>query len=272
LTPLESATSVVTGASSGIGRAIATTLGSAGSHVFITGRDGHRLEETAAPIRAAGGTATIAGFDLTDTERLQSFVAQAAESTGRLDVLVNAAGVDIPGTIADADPQQWREMFDTNVIALLAASQAAVKAMRATSTAGHIVNISSGAGRAEVGRVYGATKAAVNSIAGTLRSEVEEDGIRVVNVLPGAIATNFGRNFPAEFIAQLLASVGLHADFSTGDVLPESILQDLNTRAGAMFGSPDDIAQAVLYAVSVPADVSVSELAVGPRKPFPVEI
>ena len=160
-------------------------------------------------------------------------------------------------------------MFDTNVIALLAASQAAVKAMRATSSAGHIVNISSGAGRAEVGRVYGATKAAVNSIAGTLRNEVEEDGIRVVNILPGAIATNFGRNFPAEFVDQLLTSVGLHAEFSTGDVLPESVLQDLNTRASAMFGSPDDIAQAVLYAVSVPADVSVSEIGRGPPQAVP---
>jgi NADP-dependent 3-hydroxy acid dehydrogenase YdfG len=269
MTRLQGTTSVVTGASSGIGRAIARTLGEAGSHVFITGRDVGRLEETAAPIRDAGGTATIGAFDLTHPGPLQEFIAGAAEATGRLDVLVNNAGVDIPGTIVDADPQHWRDMFDTNVIALLAASQAAVRAMRATSSAGHIVNISSGAGGAEPGRVYGATKAAVNSISRSLRKEVEEDGIRVVNILPGAIATNFGRNFPPEFVNRLLTSVGLPADFQTGDILSESTLADLSARASAMFGSPDNIAQAVLYAVSVPADVSVFELSVGPRKAFP---
>jgi len=269
---LKNKTAVVTGASSGIGRAIALNLARNGAHVFLTGRDAERLEEAARTIRREGGLATIETFDLHDSDRLHTFISTTAKEHGRLDIMVNAAGVDHPGTIAEGALTEWRDMFDVNVIAMLVGSQAGVRAMRETKSQGHIVTISSYAGRGEGFRVYGATKAAVNSICITLRDELEDEPIRVVNVMPGAVATNFGRNHGPEFVNGLLESFGLPAGFKTGDVLPDSTLEALNARATAVFAAPDDIARAVLYAVTQPYDVNVSEILVGPRKAFPQHV
>ena len=125
------------------------------------------------------------------------------------------------------------------------------------------------AGRGDGFRVYGATKAAVNSLCITLRNELEDEPIRVVNVMPGAVATNFGRNHAPDFVNGLLKSFALPATFQTGDVLPDSTLEALSARASAIFASPDDIARSVLYAVTQPHDVNISEILVGPRKAFP---
>jgi NADP-dependent 3-hydroxy acid dehydrogenase YdfG len=269
---LNSKTALVTGASSGIGRAIALNLAREGAHVFLTGRDAERLEEAARTIRRENGVASVEAFDLRESDRLQTFVATAAKETGRLDIMVNAAGVDHPGTIGEGALTEWRDMFDINVIAMLVGSQAAIRAMRETRSRGHIVTISSYAGRGDGFRVYGATKAAVNSLCITLRNELEDEPIRVVNVMPGAVATNFGRNFGPEFVNGLLKSFGLPGDFKTGDVLPDSTLDALNARAPAVFATPDDIARAVLYAVTQPHDVNVSEILVGPRKAFPTHV
>jgi len=266
---LNNKTAIVTGASSGIGRAIAFNLAREGAHVFLAGRDAERLEEAARPIKREGGLASVEAFDLRESDRLQTFVATTAKEKGRLDIMVNAAGVDHPGTVADGGLTEWRDMFDINVIAMLVGSQAAIHAMRETKSQGHIVTISSYAGRGEGFRVYGATKAAVNSLCITLRNELEDELIRVVNVMPGAVATNFGRNHGPEFVNGLLKSFGLPADFKTGDVLPDSTLEALNARATALFAAPDDIARAVLYAVTQPYDVNISEIIVGPRKAFP---
>jgi NADP-dependent 3-hydroxy acid dehydrogenase YdfG len=141
--------------------------------------------------------------------------------------------------------------------------------MRETKSSGHIVTISSYAGRGDGFRVYGATKAAVNSICATLRTELADEPIRAITIMPGAVATNFGRNFPPAFVNSLLKSFGLPANFATGDVLPDETLEALNARAPALFASPDDIARSVLFAVTQPQDVSVSEIVVGPRKAFP---
>jgi len=267
--PLKSTTSVVTGASSGIGRATACALAAEGSHVFATGRDLDRLRDLSNEIKQAGGTATVEAFDLKDSEALSAFIKHAADQTGRLDVLVNAAGVDIPGTVASGDVSNWREMFETNVIAVLVGSQAAIAAMRDTGSAGLIVTISSYAGQGDGFRVYGATKAAVNSLCKALRAELEGEHIRVVNIMPGAVATNFGRHFPAEYVRKLLSSFELQSDFETGDMIPEDVLSGLQERARAFFASPADIARAVVYAVTQPTDLSVSEILIGPRKSFP---
>ncbi len=248
---LENTTAIITGASSGIGRGIARLLAREGSHVFITGRDAERLQKTAEAIEQDGGLVTTAAFDLRDSDKLQAFVMDTAKASGHLDIMVNAAGVDLPGTIAEGKLMDWRDMFDTNVMAVLVGSQAAIQAMRETQSQGHIVNVSSHAEN----RVYGATKSAVKS--------------RVVNIIPGAVATNFGRNFPPEFVNGLLKSVGVSANFATGDILPESVIDALNAQAPAVFASPDDIARAVLYAVTQPHDINVSEVMVGPRKTFP---
>ena len=264
---LEQKVSVVTGASSGMGSAIAQALAREGCYVFLTGRDRQRLQSVVSSIKQQGGNATFAAFDLKDSARLRAFIIDAAQTQGRLDILVNAAGVDHPGTVAESQEADWRDMFDINVLAMLAGSQAAIQAMRETKSAGHIVTISSYAGRGEGFRVYGATKAAVNSICRSLTLELEDDHIRAVNIMPGAVATNFGRTHPPEFVNQLLGAFGLPAQYESGDILPPSTLDVLST--SPYFASADDIARAVVYAVSQPQDVSVSEIVVGPRKSFP---
>src|SRR5258708_12240453 len=102
MTILENTTAIVTGASSGIGGGIAKLLAREGSHVFITGRDAERLQKTAEAIEQAGGLATPAAFDLTDSGKLQAFIMDTAEASGQLNIMVNAAGVDHPGTISAA--------------------------------------------------------------------------------------------------------------------------------------------------------------------------
>ncbi len=266
---LHGKTAVVTGASSGIGKATACLLAAEGSHVFIAGRSLERLREVARTIDDAGGRASIGAFDLHASDKLQAFVAQAAQQTTRLDIIVNAAGVHHPGTIVDGKLADWRAMFETNVIAMLAGSQAAIRAMRETGSRGHVVTISSYAGQGDGHHVYGATKAAANAICKTMRRELEDEQIRAVTIMPGAVATNFGRHHPPEFVTRVFKSAGMSIAFQTGDVLQDAALEDLASHAPAIFASPDDIARAVLYAVTQPHDLSVSEILVGPRKSFP---
>jgi NADP-dependent 3-hydroxy acid dehydrogenase YdfG len=111
---------VVTGASSGIGRAIAERLGAAGAHVYLAGRTESPMQASKERIESNGGRATIATGDLRDLAKVQALVEQAARETGRLDIMVNNAGVSLPAPIIDADPEGWREMLELNILALLA--------------------------------------------------------------------------------------------------------------------------------------------------------
>jgi NADP-dependent 3-hydroxy acid dehydrogenase YdfG len=259
-------TAVVTGASSGIGRAIAERLGSAGAHVYLAGRTSAAMDASKATIEANGGHATPVVTDVRDIAQVQALVERAAKETGRLDIMVNNAGVSHPSTIIDADPIEWREMFETNVLALLAGCQAAVRAMRKTGAQGHVVNISSVAARRPDSGVYGATKHAVNCISATLRNELEGDSIRVVTIMPGAIATNFGRNFDPAVIAPLVRVSGVEFELKRGERLPDEVFEKMPAAMRQTLGSPDDVANAVLYAVSQPIDVNVAEIVVRPPK------
>jgi len=263
---LSGRTAVVTGASSGIGRAIADALGGAGARVFLAGRSLEPMEETRKRIEEAGGQAEVASLDVRDVDALRAFVDGAVEKAGRLDVMVNNAGVSFPSSIADADPEHWRAMLETNVLALLAGCQAAIRAMRRTGSQGHIVNISSIAAQRPDSGVYGATKHAVNCISATLRGELENDPIRVVNVMPGAIATNFARNFDPEFVAGIAKSVGSDVEVRRGEKLPDEVLDQLQPRMKEVLGSPEDVARAVLYAVTQPPHVNVAEIVVRPPR------
>ena len=263
---LTSKTAVVTGASSGIGRAIAERLGAADAHVYLAGRTIAAMDDSKKRIEAAGGRATSVVADVRDTAQVQGLVERAAEETGRLDIMVNNAGVSHPSTIIDADPAEWREMFETNVIALLTGCQAAVRAMRKTGAQGHIVNISSVAARRPDSGVYGATKHAVNCISATLRNELEGDSIRVVTIMPGAIATNFGRNFDPAVIAPLVRVSGVEVELKRRERLPDEVFEKMPAAMRQTLGSPDDVANAVLYAVSQPIDVNVAEIVVRPPK------
>src|SRR5690606_21281512 len=162
--PLAGKTTVVTGASSGIGRAIARRFGAAGAHVTLGGRTRDAMEETARAIEKDGGAARVVELDVREPAQVRALVDGAVAATGRLDVMVNNAGVSYPGKIAEGDPEQWRAMLETNVLALLVGSQAAIRAMRACGAQGHIVNVSSIAAQRNSSGVYGATKHAVNCI------------------------------------------------------------------------------------------------------------
>ncbi len=264
--PLAGKTAVVTGASSGIGRAIALQLGQAGAHVTLGGRTEDAMAETVRQIERAGGAARAIRLDVREVDQVRALVAGAVTATGRLDILVNNAGVSFPGPIADVDPEQWRAMLETNVLALLVGCQEAVRAMRACGAHGHIVNISSIAAQRSDSGVYGATKHAVNCIHATLRSELENDTIRAVNIMPGAIATNFARNFDPAFVAGIVKSVGLEVEVKKGERLPDEVMETLQPALAQMLGHPDDVARAVLYAVTQPIDVNIAEIIVRPPK------
>lgn len=264
--PLTGKTAIVTGASSGIGRAIAEKLGVAGAHVFLAGRTIAAMEASKKNIEAAGGRATTVVTDVRDNTQVQGLAERAVDETGRLDIMVNNAGVSHPSTIVDADPAEWREMFETNVLALLVGCQAAVRAMRKSGAEGHIVNISSVAAHRPDSGVYGATKHAVNCISNTLRNELEGDSIRVVTIMPGAIATNFGRNFDPAVIAPLVRISGVEVELKRGERLPDEVFAKMPAAMRQTLGSPDDVANAVLYAVTQPIDVNVAEIVVRPPK------
>ena len=261
-------TAVVTGASSGIGRAISIHLARAGAHVFMGGRTQSSLAEAAAAAGAAGGKATPVAGDLRDPGQVQALVDRAVKDTGRLDVMVNNAGVQFPSSIIEGDPEKWRTMLETNILALLAGSQAAVRAMRACGAQGQIVNISSVAGRREATGVYGATKWAANAIATSLRKELENDTIRVVNIVPGAVATNFARNFPPQFVSGILQSLGIKADTKPGGTLPAEVLDEVAKAGQQILASADDIARAVMFAITQPIELNVFEMVVRPQRDF----
>jgi len=178
--------------------------------------------------------------------------------------MVNNAGVSFRGPLADGDPEAWREMLEVNVLALAVGSRAALRAMRACGVEGHIVNISSSASRLEAPGFYGATKAAVNAITASLRREAENDTIRVVTVIPGPTATNLARHQP-DLLRGLAASLGAEIGPPSAGLFPPEAL-DRAAAAGQVLASADDVARAVLFAITQPIELSISEIAVQPAR------
>jgi len=263
---LNGKTAIVTGASSGIGRATAELLGQHGVHVYLVGRTQSALDEVRNRIADAGGRASIACIDINETGRIGALVQQVLDETKRLDIMVNNAGLEYPGSIIDGDVDQWREMVETNIVALLSGCQAGVKAMRTSGSQGHIVNVSSVSAQRPNSGVYGATKHAVNVISSSLRDELEDDDIRITNVLPGATSTNFARNFPPAFAEQFINAAGLDIPFTPGELLPAETLDALANNLKPMLCNPVDVANAVLYAVSQPINVNIAEIVVRPPR------
>ncbi len=257
-------TAIVTGASSGIGRATAERFGAAGAHVFLGGRSSAPMEESAKRIREAGGQASVVVLDVRDVAQVRGLVEDAVSATGRLDLMVNNAGVSFPAPILEGEPEEWRTMLETNILGLLVGCQAAAKAMRACSAEGHIVNISSVAARRPDSGVYGSTKHAVNCISETLRKELAEDTIRVVNVMPGAIGTNFARNFDPEFIAGFAKLSGVEIEAKKGEKLPDEVFEKLGPIMRPRLGTPEDVADAIFYAVTQPIHVNVADIVIRP--------
>jgi NADP-dependent 3-hydroxy acid dehydrogenase YdfG len=262
---------IVTGASSGIGQAIAERLGSTGARVHLVGRSSTPMQESVATIEAAGGSAMSHELDVRDVGALQTLVADVAAAEGGLHVMVNNAGLGHPAPISEGDPDQWREMLEVNVLALAVGCQAAIAAMRSTGSQGHLINISSVAALRRESGMYGATKHAVNCINASLREELEDDAIRVTSIMPGVFATNFARNFDRSLVEGLAAAAGLDAvEFDDDGHLPRESIAQLQASMKQMIGDVDEIAKAVEYVVTQPIELTIEELVIRPQKSLPI--
>ena len=192
---LKDARVIVTGASSGIGRAIAIEFAQRGGRVALASRNRMELEDVAALINARGGTAVVIPTDVTAEGAVKQMADETIRQLGGIDILVNNAGRGMSATIGDGLSADVRALFELNVLASAAAIRAVIPIMRA-QRAGMIINISSMAGRVVVPRIgyYSASKFALTAIGDALRMEESHHGIKVMNVFPGTTASRFGEN------------------------------------------------------------------------------
>jgi NADP-dependent 3-hydroxy acid dehydrogenase YdfG len=232
----------VTGASSGIGESTALACARAGASVALAARRVDRIAALARQIEGEGGKAIAVPTDVGDEAQARAFVERANAELGRLDVLVNNAGVMLLGPVENAPTEEWREMIHANVFGVLYCTHAALALMHAQGS-GHIVNVSSVAGRvARAGSgVYNLTKFGVGAFSESLRQEAVPLGVRVTVVEPGAVDTELaGHNRP-------------------------EVLEQIGKRfAGVTRLSAEDIAGAILYAIGQPPNVSVNEVLIRP--------
>jgi short-subunit dehydrogenase len=192
---LKNARVIVTGASSGIGRAIAVEFGRRGARLALASRNIPALEEVAASIRAEGGSAVVIPTDVTVDGALKQMADAATRELGGIDILVNNAGRGMSATIGDASSADVETLFALNVLAAAAAIRAVIPIMRAQGS-GMIINISSMAGRVVIPRIgyYSASKFALTAIGDALRMEESHRGVKVMNVFPGTTRSSFGDN------------------------------------------------------------------------------
>ena len=183
---------IVTGASSGIGAATARRLAREGMRVVLAARRADQLQRVAEEIEDAGGEAFAVPTDVRDRDAIFRMVAIVRERQGRIDVLVNNAGLGGSGYVVSLDGDKLREQVGTNLIGVIECTQAVVPVMMAQRS-GHIINVSSLAGLVGVpgASVYSATKYGVVGFSEGLRREVREYGIRVTALCPGLVATEF---------------------------------------------------------------------------------
>jgi clavulanate-9-aldehyde reducatase len=232
----------VTGASSGIGEATALACARAGASVSLAARRADRIEALAQRIGEEGGRALAVETDVGEESQARAFIERTHAELGRLDVLVNNAGVMLLGPIAGAPTEEWRRMIHANVYGVLYCTHAALGLM-ANQGSGHIINVSSVAGRhARAGSgVYNLTKFGVGAFSEALRQESVAMGVRVTLIEPGAVATELG-----------------------GHNRPEVLEQMAKAFQGVTLLTSEDIAEAILYAIGQPANVSVNEVLVRP--------
>lgn len=190
---------LVTGATSGLGRAVARRLADAGADVALLGRREADLARVSEEVAAQGVRSLPLPVDLGDTAELAEVVGRAAAELSPLAVLVNAAGTDVPGKAEDLALSDWERVVAVNLTAPFALAKAAMPFMR-RGGGGLIVNVSSVAGRRGWGNAsaYCATKFALTGLTQSLAAEGREDGIRVCVLYPGAMSTNWGTFDPAD--------------------------------------------------------------------------
>jgi len=248
---LQNKTVLITGASGGIGQATALLFAKAGSNVILAARREDALQEVAKACEAAhkesgvqaGGKFAIAKLDVSDKASIKTFMDSVPADLKHVDILVNNAGfvlgVERVGDIAEEDVSA---MYATNVFGLIAVTQLFIKDMKARKT-GHIINIGSVAGREPYvgGSIYCSTKAAVRAFTGSLIREVVDTPIRVSEVQPGMVETNF-------------SVVRFRGDKSSADKVYEGVQPLL----------AEDIAEEIVWVAARPAHVQIAELFVMP--------
>jgi NADP-dependent 3-hydroxy acid dehydrogenase YdfG len=247
---LEGTVALVTGASSGIGAATAAALSAQGAAVALVARRKDRLDELAASIRGQGGTAVVLESDITSEQQATEAVERTVAELGRLDTLINNAGVMLLGPVVDAPLSEWQRMVDLNVLGLLYCAHAALPHLLSAAQDGprrvaDMVNISSVAGRvARSGRgVYNLTKHGAGAFSESLRQEVTQRHVRVSLVEPGAVATELAGHNRAE------------------------VLETMRTQVTGMQPmQPEDIADAIAYIVTRPRHIAVNEMLIRPTE------
>jgi 3-oxoacyl-[acyl-carrier protein] reductase len=234
--PLTGKVALVTGASRGIGFAIARRLGQMGARVSICGRDVAKLEHSSAALRGEGIDVLSAVADVAREDQILRFVQKTQNEFGSIDILVNNAGIGLFGPFQEFGEADWDRVMDTNLKSVFLVSRAVVPEMIRRQT-GHIINISSLAGKNTFanGAIYCASKWGLMGLSGSMAEDLRGYGIRVSTICPGSVAT--------EFAGQSKKS-------------PDKALQ------------PDDIAHAVAALVTQSAGSFISEVHIRPtRKP-----
>jgi NADP-dependent 3-hydroxy acid dehydrogenase YdfG len=246
---LSGTVAIVTGASSGIGEATARRLAIDGASVVLVARRRDRLQALAAEIERTGGTALAVQADITDRTQAEAAVQQSVDRFGRVDVLVNNAGLMLLGPVVGADPDEWDRMIAINTQGLLYATHAALPhllkaAELAPRQVADIVNISSIAGRVAWNGygVYNMTKFGVNGFTEALRQEVTKRHVRVGVLEPGGVNTELGSHNNDDIRSQIIDPF----------VAQTEIL------------APEDIADGVAYMVTRPRHASIGELWIMP--------
>lgn len=247
---LKDTVALVTGASSGIGRATARALAELGARVVVVARRKERLDELVGEIERSGGEALAIGADITQRHSAEAAVRQAVDHFGRLDILVNNAGVMILGPVAENAIEDWERMIALNQQALLYMTKAALPHLKMAAEGGprrvaDIVNISSYAGRVASPNfaVYNMTKFGVNGFTEALRKEVASDHVRVGVLEPGAVRTELNDHHEGAIRAEILAFF-----------------------AGIEALEAEDIADGVTYMVTRPRHAAIGELWIMPTE------
>ncbi|HDJ3226666.1 TPA: SDR family oxidoreductase [Staphylococcus aureus] len=230
MTVLTDKIAVVTGAGSGIGEAIATLLHEEGAKVVLAGRNKDKLQNVANQL--AQDSVKVVPTDVTKKEEVDELIKIAQQTFGGLDIVINSAGQMLSSKITDYQVDEWDSMIDVNIKGTLYTAQAALPTMLEQSS-GHLINIASISGFevTKSSTIYSATKAAVHTITQGLEKELEKTGVKVTSISPGMVDT------------------AITAAYNPSD------RKKLD---------PQDIAEAVLYALTQPSHVNVNEITVRP--------
>jgi NADP-dependent 3-hydroxy acid dehydrogenase YdfG len=231
---------LITGGTTGIGRATALLLASHGAHVMIFGRNPQHLKDAISDIEATGGDVFGLAADLTRLEDIQRVFQEADRKWGRLDVLVNNASLPANSVVKDTDYAEWDYVLRTNVLGYIACTREAVDRMRKTG-GGHIVNIGSLSAyvREKGASLYVATKSAVEGLSAALGKELMDDDIKVSLIEPGAVGS---------------------------DMVELSAEEQAKMQAEGRMLKAEDIAGCVYYCLTQPPRCTVMEVRIRPSK------